>query len=112
MNVIFEQIIKKKLDLLVEFITQKNSNATKEHIYHKIYQLNILSKPRASGGNGNVVASIENQKPLIKVRRSEHSNCVLCPPSHVSFDDLVQNKLVYALRLSSELKIPKVKLNL
>jgi hypothetical protein len=103
MNVIFEDIIKKKIDLLVDFIIEKNSNVIKEHIYHKIYQLNILSKPRSSdGGKKSIVTSqhptaasmIENQRLLIKVRRSEHSNYVLYPPSHVRFDDLVENKLV------------------
>jgi hypothetical protein len=103
MNVIFEEIIKKKIDLLVDFIIEKNSNATKEHIYNKIYQLNILSKSRSSNwGKKSIVTSrhstaasmIENQRLLIKVRRSEYSNYVLYPPSHVRFDDLVENKLV------------------
>lgn len=118
MDIMLEQIIKKKLDLLVDFITEKNSNANKKCIYRKIRQLNILpSSPIAApcGTDNRVVPFAPGQRvdhrPLpcvqrthdvtmaswpsvIKVQRSEHLNYVLHPPPHARFDDLVEHKFV------------------
>ena len=138
MDIMLEQIIEKKLDLLADFIIEKNPNANKESIYRKIYQLNILNEDPASypspfadrrsahrgsstprsgrrlgmgkahrvgpkgtiPGDGaaqrdgtRITDSIEDQRPLIKVQRSDYSNYVLTAQSP-RFDDLVENKLV------------------
>ena len=100
MNVILEQIIKEKIDLLVNFIVEQNANANKENIYHKIYQLNILTDDQKRNGSKAVVNrrtiidSIQDHSTVIKVRRSQHSNYVLYPPDDSRFDDLIENKLV------------------
>ena len=82
MNLNLEEIIKEKLELLIDFVIEKNQNASKDVIYRKIYHLNILNE------NGPFV-------PIIQVRKSKYSNYILVPSSnHHLLNDLIENKLV------------------
>jgi len=99
MELILEQAIKEKIKLLVDFILAKNPNASRDRIYHKIYQLNIVSTPLQCNPSKNIIESVVQQAQTIKVRKSlNSSNYILVGGSDHSFDDLNKNKFVMDIR--------------
>ena len=108
-----ELTIKKNLSLLVDFILEKNPNANKDLIYHKINKLNFYNlypnnAPKEhKSGNGssrkvkgkdqskNIIQSILNQKDVIKVKKNQFSNYVLyVEDDDLKFEDLRTHTLV------------------
>lgn len=109
----FEQLIREKIILLVDFILEKNPNASKDHINHKISKLDFFtsskktelskSKIKREGElKQKIIDSIIKYKPIIKVKRSLFSNYILVMENdNHKFDDLRKNKFVMDIRSRS-----------
>lgn len=105
-----ESIIKKNLSSLVDFVLQKNPNANKDHIYHKINKLNFyvqnhhesrikkLTKEKKTNGpirSKNILETLTMQKDVIKVRKNQFSNYVLFMDSNdLKFEDIKKHAFV------------------
>jgi len=84
----FEKIIEKNVLLLVDFILKKNPNANKEHIYHKLEQLNLLVRKHEIKFQGpNILETIKNRKHILKVKKSLFSNYILTSESLSDIED-------------------------
>jgi hypothetical protein len=94
MDRILEEVIKKKLSLLVDFILEKNPNASKERIYHKINELQFY-KPRC------IINAIQNQNMVLKAHKSKFSNYILSGPKDTKFDDLNKSRFVFDITIKT-----------
>lgn len=87
------KIINQKLDSLVDFILQKNPNADKGFIYHKLSQLNLYT--RSSFFPKKNVLNTYSSNTKIKIQRSQFSNFILVvDPIDPFFSDLIENVFV------------------
>jgi hypothetical protein len=88
-------IINQKILSLVDFIINKNPNADKGKINHKLNQLGLLWIPKIKINGTPAVITMIDKKPTIKVEKNQFSNYILCveEDNHI-FQDLLTNKFV------------------
>lgn len=85
------EAINQKLLLLVDFILEKNSNVDKTLINHKINELFQIKNKVVN----NIIDTIIQQRPIIKVKKSIFSNYILTVDNDDHYyDDLKINKFV------------------
>jgi hypothetical protein len=110
MEIQLNKVINQKLEALVDFILEKNSNANKNLINHKIDKLFFRVPTKLGSKSPKIIDSIIKQKQIIKVVKSPFLNYILVPElSNHKFDDLKKNKFVMDIELQCIIGIENLK---
>jgi len=95
LEVMIENNIKSYLDSLVVFILEKNPNASRDRIYHKIKELQFygVNKPIK---HASILDSITAQISTIKVKKSKFKNytCKMSDTTGYNFNDFNSKKFI------------------